>query len=399
MYLFYDKNKYESENFGHNIIVKDAARQLRTRGIMTKIVSTEEEVMEKLKSKDDCLFIPYSFGIEFHSLLVYCNQKNIPVMTVHVYPQYFPDCTYNTITRDPYGSMRTILAYFIYNKGKNCKISYFGMTPNTMVDQAKMNALYSLYSPMKREDYYFNDKGFIDCFNRFYEHRKEYDAIVCANTRIAIAFFTVMNQRDPETAKRLMVVSFMSTKLSMLCHTPITIFAYDQNSIYDAVSSMNKCIKKQEYIMSMNFTLKTRFIIRESTRNMLCPPDGMIYDITSKYNFGNRSIEYEARSEKCVKYVEDPYLKDIVAIENLLDSVDELDLKIILLFLNNATNNDVSSKLYISIQTIQYRTRIMYKILNVVNKEEFIKILLKYIDLKRFQSFVLNLSQRNDNIY
>lgn len=401
MYVY--SNKMDAKNNpNRNLIVRQAIRHLRAKGIATKIVSDERDVKEKLKSESDCLLIPYSFPSSFHSLLVYCNQKNIPVITMRVYPQYFPDCTYNTITRYPYGCMRSILAYFIYNKGDNIKISYFGMSPNTLVDTPKMNALYSLYSPMEKEDFYFNDKGISECFERFFERRHEYDAVVCANSHVAVAFFSLLNERDPETAKKLMVVSFLDTKIAEFYHTPITISAYYENSIYDAVATMYKNIKKQECLETINFNLKTRLIIRESSGNMLCPPEEIVYDLTSKYYFGERNIEYKTKEEVLISYVDDPCLRDVIAVDNLLDFSDDLNLRIIWLFLNNYKNSDVSAKLYISIQTVQYRAREMFKLMNVKNKSEFIRVLSKYISVERLKRYILDSQsnlEKNQNKY
>ena len=390
MYLYFAETDNKINNFNHDFIVKNSIRQLRGRGIATRIIKSEDELKASLKSNEDCLFIPYSFPAAYHSLLLYCNKKNIPIITVHVYPQYFPDCTYNTITRDPFACMRNILAYFIYNKGDNPKISYFGMSPNTLVDQAKMNAIYSLYSPMEKEDFYYNDTGFIDCFEKFYERRHEYDAVICANTNIAIAFLDLMKERDPKTAKRLMVVSFLRTKIAELYHTPITISAYNDNSIYDSVAVMYKNIKKQEYVQTMNFILKTKLLVKESSGNMLCPPEELVYDLTSKYYSGNRNVSYKTEEEVLVDYSYDPYLKNIILVGNLLDFADELDLKIINMFLKGYKNNDISNKLWISIQTVQYRSREMFKILGVSSKVDFVDILSKYISVERLQRYILD---------
>lgn len=389
MYVYSNEEK-NKKDVNRDMIVRDAVKQLRGRGIATKVIASESEVREKLQSCQDCLFIPYSFSSNFHSLIVYCNQKNIPIITVHVYPQYFPDCSYCTITRDPYDCMRNILAYFIYNKGDNIKIAYFGMSPNTLVDQAKMNALYSLYAPMENSDFYFNDKGFIECFERFYERRHEYDAVVCANTHISVAFFSTLNERDPETAKKIMVVSFLDTKIAKFYHIPITISAYCENAIYDAVISMYKNAKKQKYIYAMNFTLKTKLLIRESSGNKLPPPEEYVYKLTAKYYYGNRSVMYGTNGEILMEYENDPDLKEIIVTENLLSSADKLDFKIIWLFLMGYKNSEISDMLYVSIQTIQYRSRELYKILGVESKKDFVNILSKYICIEKLQRYILD---------
>lgn len=383
MYLYDSKNT--SDFLNQDLIVKRAVKQLRQRGISTKII----EDVKKVKAGDGCLFIPYSFSYKFRDIIFYCNQKKIPVITVHVYPQHFLDCTYNTITRDPYVCMRQILAYFIYNIGPKPRISYFGMTSNTLVDVAKMDAIYSLYSEMKIEDFYFNDTGFADCFNSFYDKRNEYDAVICANSNIAIAFMEMMNERDPETAKRLTIISFLNTKISKLYHCPITIAAYSDDAIYDAVSATYKSFKKKADTISMNITLKNEIIVRESTHNMICPPEALIYELTAQYCVQNRFTSFASMEEREYDYTTDSMLAPILEVENLLNSTDDVDLKIMSMFLNGCKNSEISSRLFVSLQTVQYRSRIMFKILNVDNKSDFIKKVSRYISLEKLQNYIL----------
>ena len=187
-----------------------------------------------------------------------------------------------------------------------------------------------------------------------------------------------------------MVVSFLDTKIAKFYHMPITISAYCENSIYDAVISMYKNTKKQKYIHAMNFTLKTKLVIRESSGNKLPPPEEYVYKLTAKYYYGNRSVMYETNEEILMEYENDPDLKEIIVTENLLSSADELDFKIIWLFLMGYKNSEISDMLYVSIQTIQYRSRVLFKILGVESKKDFVNILSKYICIEKLRRYILD---------
>ncbi|MDD4494416.1 MAG: hypothetical protein PHV32_08745 [Eubacteriales bacterium] len=363
-----------------------AVSELRKRGISPKIIKNRCDIKKLRGDYADSLFIPFSFSEDMHEILIECNKKRIPVTTTHNYPDYFWDCSYNTISRDTKKCMRMILSYLRYNIKPDPKIAYFGTTPLAYSDRVKINTIYSIYRVMEYGDIYFNNSCFADCFESFFENRNKYDAVICANSYIAVAFIKSMNERDPECAKRIKTVSFLETEISKLYYTSVTIAAYNEASIYDSAVRVYKMVNKNDFISSVNIELDNEMLIRESSGGEM-PPNDLFYNSVPAYEYA-RSFSYPKQSKYFTEYVNDPYLKNIVFIERLLCSADITDLKIISAFLNGVKNTEVAEQLFISLQTVHYRSQAMFKILETENKRSFISIISEYISAPKLNEYI-----------
>lgn len=383
MLYIYD-SRYE-EALDDHIRAIAAVSELRKRGVTLKLIKNND--LNILHGNgEDVLLIPFSFNKDMHDMLINCNKKGVPVITLHNYPDYFWDCYYSTIERDTKKCIRMLLAYIMYITNEKPKIAYFGTTPTAYSDRVKINTLYAIYDEMNQSDIYFNNSCFKDCFEKFYENRKRYDAVICANSYIAVAFIKCMRERDPECLNRLKIVSFLETKISRLYYTSVSIAAYDEESIYDSVIWAYKKLGKNSLITFINIELDNKIIIRESSGGAL-PDNNLFFSPTPSFE-SPRLMNYPEQSEAFTEYVKDPLLKNIVFIERLLTQADIIDLNIILMFLEGYKNADIAVKLLISVQTVHYRSQNMFRIMSADNKKNFINILSEYIDLEKLKEYV-----------
>ena len=72
----------------------------------------------------------------------------------------------------------------------------------------------------------------------------------------------------------------------------------------------------------------------------------------------------------------------------MLCSADITDLKIISAFLNSVKNTEVAEQLFISLQTVHYRSQAMFKILETENKRSFISIISEYISAPKLNEYI-----------
>ena len=390
MLYIYDSRYKEALDDHYRAIA--AVLELRKRGISPKLIKNKDDIKKLRGDYVDTLFIPFSFSDDMHEILIECNRKKIPVITTHNYSDYFWDCEYSTISRNIKKCMRMILSYIRYNSKPEPKNAYFGTTPLAYSDRIKINTIYSIYSVMEYNDIYFNNSCFSDCFESFYANREKYDAVICANSYIAIAFIKQMNERDPECVKRIKTVSFLETKISNLYYTSVTIAAYNEDSIYDSAVKAYRMVNKNNYISSVNIELDNEMLIRESSGGKM-PPNDLFYNLVPAYEYV-RSFNYPKQNKDFTDYVRDPYLKNIVFIERLLSGADITDLKIIAAFLKGAKNNDVAEQLFISLQTVHYRSQSMFKVLETKNKSCFINIILEYISPAKLNEYIKELEEQ-----
>ena len=102
----------------------------------------------------------------------------------------------------------------------------------------------------------------------------------------------------------------------------------------------------------------------------------------------SRKAYFSNYKTNTISYDEDEYLRHICNIENLFNSCDNIDLNIILMLLKKSKNIDISKTLFLSPQTIKYRTKSMFNLLKTKNKVEFIEIMHRYIDPEKLEKYI-----------
>lgn len=335
------------------------------------------------------LYFPSSLETEHINTVKLCNFHDIPVLCVDSSLLHgVTDCYFSSISSSDQQSMPLLLSYCEQHGRHN--LAFWGANPH-YVDLHKIRTLYNFKENFTEEDMFFLDDGFEGCFERFFENRHKYDAIICANDIYATFFIHKMQERDKDYLEKTFVISFMNTILSQVMEYSITSITYDRNILESAVYDIYKSINKhREHYDGISITLKTTIFPRNSTRDL---PFSKDYHI-SQFPFSKPPAKLpdpiksnESRGENLGHSVD-----NILLVEQLLQSSDINDLKIIYMFMEGYSNEETCSKLFLSLPTVKYRSSEMFRIVGVKNKKMFIDLIEKFVDPAKLQEYIVNLS-------
>ena len=354
---------------------------LRKKKVALELINYSEDISLILKDPEAVLLIPTELLPEHTATIRFCNKHCVPVFVIASSNQ-LPDCHYSSLGGDTQNTVAVIVSYL--NQHKRTKMAYFGAsTRNT--DISKISEFYSLLSDFNEDDVYFRFKSLDDCFDEFFEKRDKYESIICPNDMTAIYLIERLKETDPDYIKRTFIISYMNSILSQVYHTPITSTSYDSKYINHAIITMYRSLaKSREYAQTVSMTLRMFLHPRLTTNNLPCNTNeyGAALD-----NLGTRIFPIP---KKMSSDFYDPIVHVLLSIERMLASSGNMDLKMILLFLQNKNQQEVAQELFIAIQTVRYRSGIIFKKVGVKNKKAFVSLLSKYISTENLEKYIQN---------
>ena len=350
-------------------IVTKTIRHISYMSIMTEDPDAVFLIPEMIPSLTDCI--------------VFCNRHNIPVIVLHISNIYMPFLNFSGIYGNAYENMRLVLKYCI-GAGKK-RLALFGFN-NVFWDRQYAEAIYNLYPDFNQKDFFQLTTTFEDCFEGFFSLKDNYDSILFPNDFIAIAFIQKMNQLDRKYTENRFILGISDNIISKLFFTTITSITYDLDDVLHAVSSIYRSLlrrKNNNSLISVNYQLPPELFIRHSTHNTpLTATDAVLPRVTE---MRKPPLSFE---DVTVDYFDEPILGTIAMLENLFSSFNKLDFQILLCLLNNITNAEISKKLFITPQTLQYHYHQMFELTSTESKRKFIKLVSKYIFKDNLEKFL-----------
>ncbi len=344
------------------------------------VVDSIDAAYSVLQDKEAVLYIPYAID-GYKRLIVDCSNCNIPVVVGFNHLDEFYDIYCNKIMSNMNYAALSLLKYFKqYNKKR---VAFFGANVRSDSDRKKVISLYSCLSNFDSCDVFYNEQYIEACFEKFYEKRYEYDAIVCAHDFCAMAFVELMNKKDPDYLKDRFVIGFSNKFLSRIFSYPITTISFEQKNFVDALYSIYRVLKKIKCHSTLNVMLKTCLLIRSST---LYQPYSNATDNEIPVLKRNEFVFPQFDTE--VNFSKDNIICKYQKIENLLHIINITDLKIIYYMLQGLKNKEISSKIFIAEQTIKVYQRKILKKANVTDKQELLDLLTPYISLKYLGEYI-----------
>ncbi|MBQ7660558.1 MAG: substrate-binding domain-containing protein [Clostridia bacterium] len=273
-----------------------------------------------------------------------------------------PGGRYSKILLDYHDGMEKILAYLI-GCGKS-SIALYGVNPNSPTDMLK-NADFEAYlrahGRHPTRDIYYNYASLSGCFDRFFEHRGDYDAVICANDIVALALIEGLRARGGRVPEDLFVVSFGSTVLGERASPSLTRVGVDHEALGVQAVLAYAFLSKDPGDVSLNLKVNATLHVGDSTAGM---PAREKYD---------RTEAEEAIPD--VNFYEDPVTRRIFDAENLLRACDELDFGILYGILDGKTYPAIAEALYASENVISYRIKRMCRLGGVAKKSELVALI------------------------
>ena len=335
------------------------------------------------------LYFPSSLETEHINTVKLCNLHDIPVLCVDSSLLYgVTDCHFSSISSSDQQSIPMLLSYCEQHGKKN--LAFWGANAH-YVDLNKLRTLYNFKENFVEDDMFFLEMDFEQCFERFFEKRYQYDAVICANDIYATYFLHKTRERDKDYLEKTFVISFMNTILAQVAEYSITSITYDRSILESAVYDIYKNINKhREHYDGLSITLKTTIFPRNSTNDLPFSKDFSLNQLP----FSKPAVKLPTsiRSNGSHGKKNSNPVDNALLVEQLLQSSDVNDLKIIYMFMEGYSNEETCSKLFLSLPTVKYRSSEMFRIVGVKNKKMFIDLIEKFVDPAKLQEYIVNLS-------
>ena len=262
----------------------------------------------------------------------------------------------NYICTDLQQTMLDIMSYLRNDCGKK-EIAFYGVNPSSTTDILKQRGFY------KSENVYYSDDDLRSCFEKFYTDIQKYDAVICSNDYAAISLIQNLRQCDPQQIQRLFFVSFANTHIAQEYEPSITSVALDYYEYGRNTVNLYQMLLKNPQISTLNINIKSSIIPRNTTQNI--PYTG---------NSCNGLIP----EQKSNVFFDDNEIRDLVTLENLFNTLDQTDEKIIKYLSDNYSYEMISQELFMSVNGIKYRLSKLLETCGINSRKELIQIYNKY---------------------
>lgn len=235
---------------------------------------------------------------------------------------------------------------------------------NDMVHQDAM-AQYLLKYPYAEGACFEYQNRIDESFNAFYAMRDGFDAVLCPNAFVAVAFLHFCEEKGIVVPNDLLVACMKDHSIGRYCKPSLTSLAVDFFAIGEQSVIVWQYLQEEgNERFRMRIAIQGHVIERESTGTALGG------GAQSLANDGTLDGKYEGGP-----FYTDPELQALMSLERCLQNCDELDLRIIRLLLDGKHYDAISEQLYLGDSSLQYRVRKIFHSAQTKSRDEFIRLM------------------------
>lgn len=258
----------------------------------------------------------------------------------------------NSIGTDLLQSMREVISYLTFDC-KRSSIALYGINGESATDLLKLRGFGNT------DAVYYNNSNLHACFETFYQDIEQYDAVICANDYAAISLLQELKERNAALTEKLYLVSFSNLHAAQRYVPSITSVALDYYEYGRAAVNLYRLLLKNPQISTGNINIKSQIIPRETTR---CIP------------FSGSCGSVNIPNAKVGSFYEDPEIRNLMLLENLLTITEETDEKLIRLLCMGYSYEQLAQELFMSVNGIKYRLNKLLEVSGIRNRKELIQL-------------------------
>ena len=269
-----------------------------------------------------------------------------------------PSCMYSCVCSDINASMKNLLDT-LKDKGKS-RIALYGINTDSLPDIGRVDSLFTWREDHVKTMQVFNNNGSLqNCFDAFLRSAKNFDAVICANDFAAVSLLKNLKEKSPDTLQNLCIISCAQTQLSRFYRDDILSLNLNFEQYGKAAVSLYHAQKKHHYISEM--TVKVLWTL-ETDHTTTLP------------NTIDRHLQ---SGEDC--FYEDAELIEMLTVDKLLQTTDEIEKTILRCLLANKTIDKIAEQCFLSTNAVKYRIHKIVSQSGAKDKEHAVSLLKKYI--------------------
>lgn len=257
---------------------------------------------------------------------------------------------------------------------KQCRrVAMVGCAMGSPSDQVYIDAMktYLASKPSMSGECFYDQKHMGESFAAFAKVRQRFDAVLCPNAPVAVAFLRFCQENGFRVPEELLVASMKDSDINRYCNPSLTSIAVDFNAIGEQAVVVWRYLQDMGNAeFRMRIAVHGQIVVRESTGAELPAPPSEV----SNSSIGKGAEEEEAPAE-------DPISVALMHLDRCLQRCDELDLRIIGQLIDGESYESICEKLFLSESSLQYRVRKLFRAAGTKSRREFVHLLKEHFTL------------------
>ena len=262
----------------------------------------------------------------------------------------------SSIGTDLYQSMHDVISY-LQHDCKRKSIAFYGVNENSSTDLLKLQGFHNL------DAVYYNHGNLNECFQIFFNDLEHYDSVICANDYAALSLLQHLKRIDSNLANQIFMVSFSNLNIAKKYSPSITSVTLNYYEYGRTAVNLYKMLLKNPQILTGCFNISSQIIPRDTTRNI-------------PYRTGYRTLDISDIME--YEFYEDSEVKEMLTLETLLTMTNKTDERILRMLCQGFSYDQISEKLFMSVNGIKYRLNKLMDVCGVQERSELLKLYLSF---------------------
>ena len=315
-------------------------------------------VFDSIDADLDAIFIIASDREWTISAITQLNQNGIKPILICNQSENLLGCIYSCVCSDINASMKNLLDT-LRTKDKS-RVALYGINRESIADISRVDSLFNWRGQyFEKMQIFNNDTSLQGCFEEFFEYIDEFDAAICANDFAAVSLVRKLEEKAPEKLNDFYIISCAKTQISNYYSDHILSLNMNFDQYGKAAVYVYNALKKHTYLSEM--TVKVLWSLEESN---------FVSDL--------KNIHLELKSSEDSFY-EDKELAEMLIVDKILKSTDNIEKKIIECLLNKNTIEQIAEKCFLTVGGVKYRINKMLAESGANSREEMVSLLKKYI--------------------
>ena len=316
------------------------------------------ELRESYDKSLDAVFIIASDREWTVSAITQLNRSGVKPIVICNQSENLSGCIYSCVCSDINASMKNLLDTLKF-KGKS-RVALYGINTDSIPDISRVDSLFNWRSQYFETMSIFNNNGSLaNCFNDFYSHINEFDAVICANDFAAVSLVRKLLEINPQKLNGLCIISCAQTQLSNYYRKYILSLNMNFEQYGKAAVYVYNAAKKHGYISEM--TVKVLWSLESGETPTV-----------------NNSVILDLKSSEDSFY-SDTELARMLIVDKLLKSADDTEKKIIDCLTKDEKTEKIADVCFLTPGAVKYRINKMVTESGAKDKNEMVLLLKEYI--------------------
>lgn len=257
---------------------------------------------------------------------------------------------------------------------KQCRrVAMVGCAMDSASDQVYIDAMktYLATRPSMSGECFYDCKCMGESFAAFDRVRQGFDAVLCLNAPVAVAFLRYCQQNSFRVPEELLVASLKDSDINRYCKPSLTSIAVNFNAIGEQAVVVWRYLQEAgNGGFRMRIAVPGQIVVRESTG--VQPPASSAAVWVPPAGQGPEDGGVPAQ---------DPLSLALMRLDRCLQRCDELDLRILGQLIDGESYESICEKLFLSESSLQYRVRKLFRAADTKNRREFVHLIKEHFTL------------------